>query len=70
LAARVKALPGGPDEITMARQLTLPGAFDPFAFVDLCEQVARRPVTDPQVTWLRRVQQAEFEAVAEHLLSA
>jgi hypothetical protein len=54
----------------MARQLTLPGAFDPFAFVDLCEQVARRPVTDPQVTWLRRVQQAEFEAVAEHLLSA
>ncbi len=70
LANRVKALSGEPDEAKMARQLTLPGAFDPFAFVDLCEQVARQPATDPQVAWLRRVQQAEFEAVAEHLLSA
>lgn len=70
LANRVKALSGSPEEAQWARQLTLPGAFDPFAFVDLCEQVARQPAHDPQVAWLRRVQQAEFEAVAEHLLSA
>lgn len=70
LATRVKALCGSPDEVQLARQLTLPGAFDPHAFVDLCEQVARRPLPDPQVDWLQRVQQAEFEAVAEHLLSA
>ncbi len=70
LAERVKALAEGPDELRLARHLTLPGAFDPFAFVDLCEQFARHPATDPQVAWLRRVQQAKFEAVAEHLLSA
>lgn len=70
LGDRLKFLPGRPEDAEVARKLTLPGTFDPFAFVDLCEQVARQPANDPAVTWLRRVQQAEFEAVAEHLLSA
>lgn len=70
LGDRLKSLPGRPEDAAVARNLTLPGAFDPFAFVDLCEQVARQPATDPAVSWLRRVQQAEFEAVAEQFLSA
>lgn len=70
LGDRLKSLPARPEEAEAARKLTLPGAFDPFAFVELCEQVARQPATDPTVTWLRQVQQAEFEAVAEHLLTA
>ncbi len=70
LGERVSGLACRPEEAELVRQLVRPGSFDPFAFVDLCEQVARRPATDPQVGWLRSVQQAEFEAVAVHLLTA
>lgn len=70
LADRLKGLAVRPEEAAALRQLMLPGSFDPFAFVDLCEQVAREPAGDPKVTWLRQIQQAEFEAVAEHLLTA
>lgn len=54
----------------LARQLTLPGMFDPFAFVDECEAVERKPADDPKVIWLRRVQHAEFEEVSDHLFGA
>jgi hypothetical protein len=70
LGHRLNTLTGGPEAAEWARQLVLPGSFDPFAFVDLCEQVARQPLDDPHVAWLRRVQHAEFEAVAHHLLPA
>lgn len=70
LGSRVSALPCRPEDADLLRQLVMPGSFDPFTFVDFCELVARRPDSDPQVAWLRSVQQAEFEAVAFHLLAA
>lgn len=70
LARRLEALSPAPADRELVRQLTLPGAFDPFAFVDECEAVERRAEQDSRVLWLRRVQQAEFEEVVTHLLAA
>ncbi len=70
LGAQVPGMATRSEESDLARQLTLPGTFDPFAFVDLCEAVAGRGHDDEQVAWLRRVQQAEFVAVSKHLLAA
>lgn len=68
LGQRLNGLAKTPQHQDLARQLTLPGAFDPFAFVDLCEAAERKPARDEGVLWLRQVQQAEFEEVAAHLL--
>jgi len=67
LGRRLPTLSAPPDGQPLIRELTLPGAFDPFAFVDLCEQVERRPAETPIVRWLRGVQQAEFEELVTHL---
>lgn len=48
--------------------LTLSGTLDPLALVDACEAAYRRPAGDPQVAFLRRVQEAEFHQLVEHLL--
>jgi hypothetical protein len=61
-------LAAAPDERRQLEALTLAGTLDPFAFVDACEAVARQPETDPRVRFLRRLQQAEFEALVDHLL--
>jgi len=50
-----------------ARMLTLSGTLDPLAMVDACESVRRAAPGDPVVVFLRRVQQAEFEGLVEHL---
>ena len=42
------------------------GQWDPFAFVDACEQVAKCPPTDATVKLLREIQRAEFELLLEH----
>jgi hypothetical protein len=68
LAARVGALDGAAAGKALARKLTLSGTLDPLGFVDACEAVARRPEKDPEVEFLRRLQHAEFEALAEHLM--
>jgi len=69
LGRRLATLPAPPNGEPLVRDLTLPGAFDPFAFVDLCEQVERSPAEAPIVRWLREVQQAEFEELVTHLAS-
>ncbi len=69
LGRRLAALAKTPDEAAQARALTLPGAFDPFEFVDACESAAKLPSTDPTTIWLRRVQHAEFEELVNHLLA-
>ncbi len=69
MGRRLSSMAKSPTQAEWARQLTLPGAFDPFAFVDRCEAVERSPITDPAVVWLREVQQAEFEELVEHLLA-
>jgi len=61
LGRRVAQWGQDPWQKEFARKLTLPGAFDSFAFVDLCEAYARKSASDPEVLWLRSVQHAEFE---------
>lgn len=70
LGLRINHLSDRPEEETLVRQLTMPGSFDPFAFVDLCEQMERRPNTDSVVLWLRKVQHAEFEELVQHLVTS
>lgn len=58
-----------PQEAATVRALTLPGTFDPFAFVDACDRCSRIDPKDPQVAILRKIQHAEFEAIVQHLLA-
>lgn len=67
LGRRISATPDAPESPSLVRELTLPGSFDPFAFVDLCEREQRSPDDAPAVRWLRGVQQAEFEELVRHL---
>ena len=53
----------------LAAQLLPRGAWDAFAFVDAVEAAASKPAPDARQELLRAVQQAETEAVLEHLLS-
>ncbi|MBL9173988.1 MAG: hypothetical protein JNL10_10680 [Verrucomicrobiales bacterium] len=69
LGRRVRDLPAAPGDEALARRLTLPGAFDPFALVDACEQEERSGDSAPTVLWLRRIQHAEFEELVAHLLA-
>lgn len=71
LEASRGGLPGDPPEEwnRIARRLTLGGWVDPLAMVDLCEEVHGSGAGTPAVDILRRVQQAEFEALVAHLLA-
>jgi hypothetical protein len=53
---------------SLLTKLTLGGWMDPLAFVDACEDVHRKPSARAEHEFLRRVQQAEFEALVEYLL--
>lgn len=65
----IPSLVTDPVHAALAKEIIRPGAFDPFAFVDLVEAAARKPANDSEVLWLRRVQHAEFEAIVAHLLA-
>lgn len=69
LGRRIPSLTSAPDQELLARKLTLPGAFDPFAFVDLAEQFERQADDEATVRWLRGIQHAEFEELVNHLLT-
>ena len=69
LGRRIPSLVTGTAGAAIAKEITRPGAFDPFAFVDAVESAARRRADDPEVLWLRAVQHAEFEEIVAHLLS-
>ncbi len=68
LAARLETWLN-PQEVAAARALTLPGTFDPFAFVDACDTSSRIDSRSPEVAILRKIQHAEFEAIVQHLLA-
>ncbi|HRI15494.1 MAG TPA: hypothetical protein PLX89_21055 [Verrucomicrobiota bacterium] len=68
LGRRLPQLVLNAEQQALAKQLTLPGAFEPLAFVDLCEETERRPALDPSVVWLRQVQHAEFEELVRFLV--
>ena len=69
LGRRIPSLVTAPAQAPLAKEITRPGAFDPFTFVDLVEAAARKPALDPEVVWLRQVQHAEFEEIVAHLLA-
>ncbi len=69
MGRRLASLARTPAEVESVKALTLPGAFDPFAFVDAVESVAKAPHGGAMTQWLRRVQHAEFEELVNHLLS-
>ena len=68
IAARIQSLSSDPQTRAIVHRLTLPGTLDPHALVDEVERVERRPVSDPDVHFLRHVQLAETECLVEHLL--
>jgi hypothetical protein len=51
------------------RRLTLPGSFDPFAFVDAVEASETHRQHTESAEFLKKIQQAEFEALMQHLLA-
>ncbi len=53
----------------LTAQLLPRGAWDAFAFVDAAEAVADKPATDARRELLRRLQQAETEAMLDYLLT-
>lgn len=68
LANRVAALAGDDVCRELAHRLTVAGIFDPFLFVDEIERVSLGRTRSEEALFLKRVQQAEFEVLAEHLL--
>jgi len=50
-------------EKELAADLAPRGHWDPFAFVDACEDVAIRPSSDHQVQTLRAIQEIEFDCL-------
>lgn len=53
----------------LLKRLTLSGTLDPIALVTECENAAPAGPGSEEVRFLRRVQQAEFEALVAHLLA-
>jgi hypothetical protein len=48
-----------------SESLTLPGSWDPFAFIDLCEE-ARRSRNESRLEFCRRIQRCEFLLLLEY----
>ncbi len=68
ITTRVMALLASKNE---RRDELLPkGAWDPFAFIDLCERNAGKPPSNLQVTLLREIQGVESEVLLEYFLDS
>ncbi len=67
IATRVLALLGS-EHKELASRIVPAGSWDPFAFVDVCEEAAGRATEDSRKALLQRVQKIEFETLLEHLL--
>ena len=55
------------DESKLAERLLLRSQWDPFAFIDDCQEAARGKLGDHQAEVLRRIQAAEFEILLTRL---
>ncbi len=64
IAKRVASLPG--DDAGSGAQLIRGGIWDPLVFVDLCEQVASLPATNPRHLRAREIQRAEIDSLLEY----
>ena len=60
-----EAIPSSPSERALHDRFNRDETWDPFAFVDCCQEEAESP--SGHEAFLRRIQKAEFLAVLEHL---
>ncbi|MSU32498.1 MAG: hypothetical protein EXS25_07550 [Pedosphaera sp.] len=68
LTSYLKAQSMGAAEMIVFQRLTLSGVVDPIALVDECVNYAGKP-DQLESLFLKRVQHAEFHALAEHLIA-
>jgi len=65
LSKRTAAILRGKAETGLASKLISGGGWDPYAFIDACEQAAGTSATAPPNQWLRAIQAIEFEILLE-----
>jgi len=66
LASQAERLLQSDNERRFGEKLIVRGDWDPFAFVDACEQVEGHSATDARVKLLRAIQRAEFDTLLDH----
>jgi len=67
IAKQVTRLLATRGETELAASLAPHGEWDPFAFVDACQQAVERPMPDTRIQVLQTVQQIEFDCLLTHL---
>lgn len=65
IARRVLEMPKAEGLKAVQSQLVVHGKWDPFGFVDACEQAAKRPASDARNWLLRQVQGIEMETLLD-----
>lgn len=70
LAGRLEQLATDDQTRRTVSELTMTGSVDPFRLVDEIESVSHARTRGPGATFLRQVQQAEFESLVSYLLRA
>jgi hypothetical protein len=70
IVERVVGLLEPKHEHLLQKELMPDGAWDAFAFIDLCERAAGRAADKGPVEKLKQVQAVEFEVLLEHVLTA
>jgi hypothetical protein len=65
IGQRAEAIPSSPAERALHDRFNRDEIWDPFAFVDCCQEEAKTPSGHESL--LRRIQKAEFSALLEHL---
>jgi hypothetical protein len=69
IAKQVTRLLETKGETELAARLAPRGDWDPFAFVDSCQQAAQWPSPDARVQRLQAVQEIEFDCLLAHLFA-
>ena len=69
IAKQVTRLLDATRETELAAQLAPRGDWDPFVFVDSCQQAAQWPLPDARVQTLQAVQEIEFDCLLAHLFA-
>jgi len=69
IAKQVTRLIAATDEQRLASILAPRGDWDPFAFVDACEEAIERAPSAPRVHTLKAIQQIEFDCLLAHVFA-
>ena len=70
IARRVGGLLETRNAGSLAGKLIPEGSWNPFVFINLCEEAPRRAPEDSQTQLLREIQAIEFEVLLEHFLNS